>query len=172
MIPLANFIDAVNLRLGHAIAWLTALMVVLTFIVVVLRYALDAGAIALQESVTYLHALVIMLGIAHTLHVDAHVRVDILYSRMSERGRDIVNLLGHLLFLAPVSVLIIYTSLPYVADSWRVLEGSPEVGGIPAVFLLKTLLPVMGVLLLLQGVAESLRLCVRLMTPPNEPRGP
>ena len=163
MIALADLIDTINLRLGQAIAWLTAFMVALTLIVVVLRYALDAGAIALQESVTYLHALVIALGVAHTLHVDAHVRVDILYSRMSQQRRDLVNLLGHLMFLVPVSILIIATSLPYVADSWRVLEGSPEVGGIPAVFLLKTLIPVMGALLLLQGLADSLRLGVSLL---------
>jgi|TARA_B100000315_G_C14548845_1_gene574649 TRAP-type mannitol/chloroaromatic compound transport system permease small subunit len=156
-------IDAVNQGLGQGIAWLTAFMVALTLIVVVIRYAFDAGAIALQESVTYLHALVIMLGIPHTLKVDAHVRVDILYSRLRPAHRAAANLAGHTLFLAPVAVLVLYTSLPYVVDSWRVLEGSPEVGGIPAVFLLKTLIPVMAVLLLAQGIADSIRLTLGLV---------
>ena len=98
-----------------------------------------------------------MLGIPYALKAGAHVRVDVFYATRSARAKARIDLAGHLLFLFPLSVAIFLYSLGYVASAWRVLEGSPEVGGIPAVFLLKTLLPVMAVLLFLQGIAESLR---------------
>lgn len=138
-------------------AWLTLLMGAITFAVVLFRYGFNLGAIAAQESVIYLHATAFMLGIPYTLKQDEHVRVDVFYSRLSTVGRARVNLLGHCLLLGPTALALLWLSLPYVAASWRVFEGSSEVGGIPAVFLLKTLIPVMCVLLLLQGLAESLR---------------
>ena len=157
MSALTRLLDRMTEVLGRTIAWLTLIMVVATVIVVVLRYGFDSGAIALQESVTYLHACVFMLGIPYALKHGAHVRVDILYARLPDHRRTVVDLIGHLLFLIPVAILILVTSLDYVAGAWRVREGSPEVGGIPAVYLLKTLIPVMACLLLLQGVAEISR---------------
>lgn len=129
----------------------------ITFAIVVFRYGFDLGAIAAQESVLYLHAAVFMLGIPYTLKQDEHVRVDVLYSRLSTSGRARVNLIGHGLFLVPSALTLFCLSLPYTAASWRILEGSPEVGGIPAVYLLKSLIPMMCLLLLLQGLAEILR---------------
>ena len=140
---------------GRSIAWLTALMALITMAVVVLRYAFDQGAIVLQESVTYLHGVVFMLGIPYALKENAHVRVDLFYSRWSPRTQAAINLGGHLLFLIPVSLFILIYSWDYVAASWRIREGSPEVGGIPAVFLLKSLLPLMSAALLLQGVGDA-----------------
>ena len=133
-----------------------------TCVVVVLRYGFDTGAVALQESVLYLHAIAFMLGIAYTLKLDEHVRVDVLYSRLSPVGRARVDLAGHCLFLVPAALTIGITSLPYVAASWRILEGSAEVGGIPGLFVLKTLIPVMAFTLLLQGLAEIVRAVTRL----------
>ena len=150
-------IDRLIERIGRTIAWLTGLMGLVTVTVVVLRYGFDQGAIVLQEAVVYLHALCFMLGIAYTLKADEHVRVDVFYSRLGTRGRALVNLLGHLLFLAPTAGVIFAFSIDYVGASWRILEGSSEVGGIPAIFLLKTLIPVMAVLLFLQGIAEAAR---------------
>lgn len=140
------------------------LMVLGTVAVVVLRYALGIGAVQLQESVMYLHALAFLLGIPYALKEDAHVRVDVLRERLGERGRLWVELFGHGLFLVPVSAAVLWLSLPYVAASWRILERSPEVGGLPAVFLLKTLLPLLAVLLLLQGLAEMARCWLQLRT--------
>jgi TRAP-type mannitol/chloroaromatic compound transport system permease small subunit len=135
-------------------------MVALTVLVVTLRYAFNQGSILLQEAVMYLHALVFMLGIPYALKQNAHVRVDVLHGRLSDRGRAMVDLLGHLLFLVPVSLTIVVYSYGYVMNSWYILERSSEVGGIPGVFLLKTLIPLTALLLLLQGLAESLR-CLR-----------
>lgn len=139
-----------------------AAMVLATLVIVVLRYALSEGSIVLQESVLYLHGVAFMLGIPYALKEDAHVRVDLVYARLTPRGRAWVNLLGHLLFLVPVSLCLLWVSRGYVAASWRILERSPEVGGLPAVFLLKSLLPLMAGLLLLQGLAESIR-CVNTL---------
>lgn len=132
-------------------------MAAVTLTVVVLRYGLDAPSIALQEAVVYLHATAFMLGIAYTLKHDGHVRVDIFYARRSVRGRAWTDLAGHLLLLLPVTVTLCWLSLPYVGASWRILEGSSEVGGIPGIFLLKTLIPLMALLLLAQGLSRILR---------------
>jgi TRAP-type mannitol/chloroaromatic compound transport system permease small subunit len=104
-----------------------------------------------------MHGVVFMMGIPYALKENRHVRVDLIYARLSEHARTRINMIGHVLCLIPVCVLILYFAIPYVFASWRVLESSPEVGGIPAVFLLKTLIPIAAVALLLQGVAEIAR---------------
>jgi TRAP-type mannitol/chloroaromatic compound transport system permease small subunit len=128
-----------------------------TFIVVILRYLFNTGWIAMQESITYMHALVFMIGAAYTLKREGHVRIDIFYRNMSARKQAWVNLLGTLLLLIPMFVFMIWVSWDYVMNSWHNLEGSPEAGGIPAVFLLKTIILVMPVLMLLQGAGIIMR---------------
>ena len=154
---LYNKIQRINEWVGRGIAWLTLFMVLVTFLVVMLRYIFDLGWIAMQESVVYMHGVVFMLGAAYTLKHHAHVRVDIFYQRFSTRARAWVDLFGTLFLLVPVSLFIIWTSWDYVADSWRVVEGSREAGGLPGVFLLKSLIILMPVLMLLQGTALILR---------------
>ena len=148
-----RFVDAI----GRAAAWLNLGMVALTCVVVALRYVFDTGAIFLQESVVYLHGAALLAGLSYALKHDAHVRVDVLYSRFGPPARSRVNALGHALLLAPLAVAIIVLSWGYVADSWAVLEGSQEVDGVPAVFLLKTLIPLAAFLLLVQAGALLLR---------------
>lgn len=150
---LASFIDALNDHTGRAIAWLTLFMVIIQFGVVLLRYLFNTGWIAMQESILFMHALVFLLGAAYTLRHDGHVRVDIFYQNLSERGKAWVDLLGSLLLLLPVSLFIFIYSWEYVASSWQLLEGSREAGGLPGVFLLKTTLLLMPALLALQGIA-------------------
>jgi TRAP-type mannitol/chloroaromatic compound transport system permease small subunit len=153
---LALLLDRLAERTGRLLSWLTLAMVLVTFAVVVLRYGFDIGSIALQESVTYLHALLFMLCAAYTLKHDAHVRVDIFYQRATPLARAWIDLLGTLLLLFPVCIFIIYSSLDYVSASWRIHEGSREAGGLDGVFLLKTAIPVMATLMLLQGVSLAL----------------
>lgn len=150
---LVRWLEAISTWTGQLLSWLSLGMVVVTFLVVVLRYLFDLGWIAMQESVTYMHALLFMLGAAYTLRQDGHVRVDLFYQRLSRRGRAWVDLLGTLLLLGPVCLFIAWVGWRYVADSWSVFEGSREAGGIPAVYLLKTLILVMPGLLLLQALA-------------------
>ena len=147
---------------GRTVAWLTLVMMVVTCLVVVLRYLLNLGSIALQESVMYLHGIVFLLGIAYTLKQGAHVRVDIVYQKTSRKTRAIIDLIGTLLFLFPVTLFIGWSSIDYVLFSWNVHEGSAEPGGLPGVYLLKTLIPLMSITLLVQGAAELLR-CARII---------
>lgn len=159
---LLSGLDALAEWTGRAVSWLTLAMVAATVAVVVLRYAAGVGLIWLQESVNWMHALVFMLGAAYTLKADEHVRVDVFYRRMSERGRAIVDLAGTLLFLLPLCAFLIVESWPWVAASWRVAERSREAGGLPMLYLLKSLIPLMAALLALQGIAGGLRALLRL----------
>lgn len=140
--------------IGRSVAWLVLAMTVVTFLVVFLRYGLNMGSIAFQELVMYFHAAFFMLGLSYTLQQDKHVRVDILYSRMHPRNQCLVNLLGHCVFLIPLCVVILVYTTPYTLLSWRLFEGSTEVGGIPAIFVLKTLLPMAAICLLAQAVCD------------------
>lgn len=153
----ASALDRLNLAIGVGVAWLVPLMAISTAIIVVLRYGFGIGAIALQEAVIYMHSTVFMLGAAMALQRDEHVRVDIFYRNYTQRSKAWVNALGHIVFTLPVCLLIFSTSLGYVNESWSDLERSPEAGGIPAVFLLKTIIPVTAVLLGLQAIAEALK---------------
>ncbi|WOD08893.1 TRAP transporter small permease subunit [Marinomonas sp. GJ51-6] len=146
--------EAVSHYTGRCVAWLTLLMMLLTCLIVLLRYGFGIGSIALQESVLYLHALVFMLGAAYTLKDDEHVRVDVFYRDFSATKKAWVNILGGIFFLLPFTIYTMYLSLDYVSASWRVLETSPEPGGLPFVYLLKTLIPIMMVCLIIQGLAD------------------
>ena len=145
--------------IGRAVSWLTLLMVLLTFGIVVLRYGMNQGWIWLQESVTYLHAFVFMIAIAWTFQSDDHVRVDIFYRDRSARHQAWVNLLGTLIFLIPFSIFLIVVGWDYVAASWATKEGSREAGGLPLVYLLKSLILVMPALLLIQSYTV-VRTCI------------
>lgn len=146
--------DAINEAVGRFLAWFTVTMVVVTVAVVIMRYGFEFGRIWIQEIVMYLHAAVFMLGAAYTLQHRGHVRVDIFYQNFSLRRQALVDFLGTLLLLLPVAVFILTWSLGYVGHSWARLEQSPETGGLPLVFVLKTFIPLMAVLLLLQGLSE------------------
>lgn len=159
---LVSAIDTFTEWTGKIIAWLAAAMAVLTTVVVVMRYGFSTGSIAGQEAVTYLHATLFMLGAAYALKTDAHVRVDIFYRRFSPTAQAWVNALGGIVFLLPLCLLIMMISSDYVRQAWRIREISVDSGGIPAVFLLKSLIPAMALTLLLQGIAEILRNLARL----------
>ena len=120
----ARTLDGLNEWIGRAVSWLSLLMVLVTFAVVVLRYAFDTGWIAMQESVTYMHAVLFLAGAAYTLKHQGHVRVDVFYRRFSPRGRAWVDLFGGLLLLLPVCLFIFYMSWDYVVQSWALQEGS------------------------------------------------
>jgi len=157
MTRLAKFIDNLNFYLGKSLSWLTLLMVLLTFAIVVLRYVFSWGSIGLQEAVMYMHALVFMLGASYALQADAHVRVDVFYRDMTSRKKAWVNLLGTLLLLLPVCSFLVWVSFDYVARAWDLKEVSAESGGLPLVYILKTFIPLMGILLLLQGISTIIK---------------
>ena len=160
---LAEVFDGFCELTGSAISWLSLAMVLVTFVIVVLRYAFDLGWIWLQESVTYMHAALFLVGAAYTLKHGGHVRVDIFYRRCSPRTRAWIDLGGSLLLLLPMCLFIFIVSWDYVAQSWALYEGSREAGGLDGVFLLKSLILVMAGLLLLQGVAIAIRQLLLLL---------
>lgn len=153
----ASKLDCIAQFSGKISAWLCIAMALAMGAVVIMRYLLDAGSVALQELVTYLHAGIFMLGAALTLQRGGHVRVDIFYRRFSRRTRAWIDSVGAIVFLMPMCVFIAWVSWNYVLRSWAVAETSSDPGGLPAVFLLKSLIPLMAASLLVQGLAEILR---------------
>jgi len=158
-----TFNDRLQAALSSLLGAMLLLMACFTMLVVTLRYGFNLGTVALQEAIIYLHATVFLLGAGVALERDAHVRVDIFYQRFSHRNRDWVNAIGVITFLLPVSIMIGLSSLGYVSESWAIKEVSPESGGIPAVYLLKTVIPVSMVTLTLQGISLLISSADRLV---------
>ena len=156
-LALANGIDRLNGAIGRAAAWAALFVVLVQFLVVVLRYAFGFGSIWLSESIMYGHAVLFMLAAAWTLQIGGHVRVDVFYADAAPRTKAWVDLGGALLLLLPFMLVLIGFAWPYVARSWTILERSRETSGIPAVFLLKTLIPLFALTMALQGVAQAIR---------------
>jgi TRAP-type mannitol/chloroaromatic compound transport system permease small subunit len=159
-----NFLTAYVARMdrwsdaiGRAISWLTLAMVLVTFAVVILRYVFSIGWVWLQESYVWMHAVVFMVGAGYTLLEDAHVRVDIFYRPAGVRYKALVNLLGGIFLLLPMLFLVAFVAWGYVADSWLRLEESREAGGLPGLFLLKSVILAFCLLLGAQGLALAAR---------------
>ena len=154
-----GLIDRISVFSGKATAWLTFFMVIITFIVVVMRYVFDAGLIWLQESVIWMHAVVFMVGAAYTLQQEEHVRVDIFYRTMSAGRRAWVDAIGVIIFLWPLCLFLGWKSFDFVAASWGLREASRESGGLPypLIPLLKSVLLLMPVAVAMQGFALLLR---------------
>lgn len=164
MEKLADGLDRINRMVGWAARWLALAMVLVQFTIVVLRYVYGMSWIALNESVLYMHATLFMLGAGYTLLIDDHVRVDIFQARAGKRGKALIDAVGHVVLLIPSILVLLYWSWPSVRNAWAIHEGAISVGGIPAVFLLKTLIPVFCVLLVIQSLACLLRKIVILRT--------
>ena len=150
-----SLLDGISSITGKAAAWLTLLMVVVTFVVVIMRYVFDSGFIWVQESVVWMHAVVFMLGAAYTLRAEEHVRVDIFYRTMSARRRAWVDLIGVIVFLLPLCAFLAWASFDFVTQSWSIGESSRESGGLPYPFvpLLKSVLLLMPLAVSLQGLS-------------------
>lgn len=154
---LIGFFEGTTEAVGRLVGWFTLGMVLMTLAVVVLRYAFSTGATALQETALYLHGAVFTLAAGFTLKRDAHVRVDVFYRQCSERTRHWIDFVGCLLFLFPLSLAIGLYSFDYVMNAWRIHESSAEAGGLPWVYLQKSLLLGLCASLVLQGLCELYR---------------
>ena len=144
--------DSLIERLGNVLNLLMIALVCVVIIVVIGRYFFDIGSIALQELTTYLHATIFMLGVSYTLKHDGHVRVDIFYRNFSEKKQALVNVIGGLMFIFPMSIFIGWSSWDYVLASWSIMETSTENNGLPLIYLLKTVMLIMPFLLAIQGL--------------------
>ena len=160
---LVHYIDTFTEHSGRLLAWLVVIMALLTTVIVIMRYGFNIGSMMGQEAVIYMHGSLFMLGSAYALKSGAHVRVDIFYRNFSPRAQAWVNSLGGIVFLMPLCAFIGFSSWNYVSESWIVRETSSQPGGIPAVYLLKSIIPLMAFNLFLQGLAETLRSAISLV---------
>lgn len=160
---LADLIDGTNEWVGRAVSWVTTGLVAVVFIDVVMRYLFNTSFVFTQELEWHLFGFIFLFGAGYTLKHDGHVRVDIIYQRLSTRARAWINLLGCIIFLFPGCLLIIITSIPFVDASFAVFEDSPDPGGIPARFILKACIPAGFVLFLMQGISMFIRSLLTLV---------
>jgi TRAP-type mannitol/chloroaromatic compound transport system permease small subunit len=166
-----DWLDGCNRKLGRLAAWLVLGVVMTAFGVVLLRYGLGWGRIWLQEAYLWMHAAVFTLGAAYTLAEDGHVRIDLVYAQRGPRYRAVVNLGGALILLVPFTIVLLWTAVPYVRQSWIIGETSREAGGLPALYLLKSLMLIFAVTLLIQAAVLAFRSFVILADPAAERNG-
>ena len=156
-------IDSVNEAVGRMVSWVSLLLVLVVFVDVFMRYLFRTSFVFVQEMEWHLFAFIFLIGAGYTLLHDGHVRVDIIYQRLSLKGRAWVNLLGVIFFLIPGCWLVISTSWHFVSNSFSMLEGSPDPGGIPYRFIVKGTMTVGYALLLLQGLSMGLHALLQVL---------
>lgn len=165
---IADVIDRLNERVGRAVSWLTSILVLLVMGDVVSRYLFNTSKAWTIEMEWHLFALIFLLGAGYAFKHDRHVRVDLFYTRFSERDRALVNFVGGLIFLVPWCLLVIYSAWGYAMQSYRIGEGSPDPGGLPAFYVIKFSMVLGVALLLLQGIANIIRSYLELQHPSSE----
>lgn len=152
-----NIVERISEKIGAITSWLAIILVIVVCYDVVARYLFNTSSVAIQELEWHIFAVLFLLGATYTLKHDKHVRVDIFYSRMSIKNKAWINLLGVLFFLIPFCSIVFVTSLGFVANSFNVLESSPDPGGLPARYMLKAVLPLSFLFLLAQGIAIAIK---------------
>jgi TRAP-type mannitol/chloroaromatic compound transport system permease small subunit len=165
---LLKFIDQMSEYVGKATSWLAIILVLIVCYDVVTRYIFNISSVAVQELEWHIFAVMFLLGATYTLKNDNHVRVDIFYSRLTPKNKAIVNLVGVFVFLVPFCIIILITSFYFVLNSFNVLESSPDPGGLPARYILKSILPISFFLLLLQGISLGLKSSIEIFSAERE----
>ena len=160
---ITRLIDKMNEWVGSGVAWVTLGLVLVVFVDVVMRYLLNKSFVFTQELEWHLFGFIFLIGAGYTLLHDGHVRVDIIYQRLGIKGRAWTNLVGVVLFLIPGCIMVISTSWQFAANSFSMMEGSPDPGGIPFRFIIKGCIPVGFTLLLLQGVSLGLHSFMQIL---------
>ena len=173
LLGLSALIDRVNSAIGRLVRWLALAMVLVGSANAIFRYlgrftGVDLSSNGYLEAQWYLFSLVFLLAASYTLRSDSHVRVDVLYSRLSKKGKAWINLAGGVLFLVPFCVLMIWVSWSWVGNSWEVMEVSPDPGGLPR-YPLKTVIPITFVLLIFQGFSEIIKSLATIRGTENGP---
>lgn len=161
MKKISHIIDLFNEKIGILTSYLAIPLILITFFVAFMRYALDFGSIAIQEITIYLHALIFTVGASYTLKNNMHVRIDIFYNKFSDNLKKNINLFGTIFFLLPSCILIFITSFNYVISSIMLLESSKEAGGLPILYILKSYILLMVFTLFLQAISEIIKNCRR-----------
>jgi TRAP-type mannitol/chloroaromatic compound transport system permease small subunit len=170
LIAACNKIDRVNEYVGRVVSWATLLLVVVTFTDVVMRYFFNTSYVFTQELEWHIFAFIFLMGAGYTLKKDGHVRVEVFYGRLGDKGKAWVNLIGVIFFLIPSCTLFIKTGIPFVAKSFSIMEGSPDPGGIPYRFILKGCIPAGYTLILLQGISLGISSLLGILGPNRKAR--
>lgn len=157
MLRIMGVLDSINRTVGRGVAWVSFLMVAVVTVDVVMRYLFRTSFVFVQELEWHLFGVLFLVGAGYTLLHDDHVRVDVFYQRFSPKTQAWINLLGTLFFLLPGCYLVVVTSWQFVMNSWAVREASPDPGGIPARYILKSAIPIGFSLIALQGVSLGLK---------------
>lgn len=157
MASIMRTINALNREMGRVFSWLALAIVMVCFAVVVERYLFNNTRLWAQDLYVWLNGFMFTAVAGFALMRDDHVRVDIFYRPGTIRHKAICDAIGVLLFLFPFMFVVIYYGLPFVQRSWRILENSANIGGMPGLYVLKTFIVVFGVLMILQGIAMLIR---------------
>ncbi len=161
LLKIATLIDAFNRRIGQLMFALVLIMILVGVYNATVRYlggflGSNLSSNAYLELQWYMFGTIFMLGAAYTLQKDGHVRVDVLHSRLSPKAKAWVDLIGILVFMIPFCALVFWLSLPWVLNSWHLLEMSSDPGGLPR-YPIKTVVPLAFILLLLQGLSQLIK---------------
>lgn len=165
---IAAIIDNLSDKIGYLVGWLTTLMVLVVFYDTVMRYVFNKGNVALQELEWHLFAVVFLIGAAYTLKEGGHVRVDIIFINLSEKTKAWIDFSGTLIFLIPFCIMVILSTKGFIVNSWNVREISPDPGGLPARYILKTMIPLGFSLLLVQGLSQVFKNLMIILGYPQE----
>ena len=157
LLKLETLFDRFSDAMGWIAGILNLLMLVNVFYDATMRYFFSTGSIALQEMEWHLFSMVFLFGMAYGLKEDSHVRVDVLYDRFSPRWKAIVNIGGTVLFLLPLSVLIVEGSVWYVQEAYNSGEVSGDPGGLPYRWLIKLAIPVSFIFLIVSATGFVIR---------------
>lgn len=160
-------LDRIETSLGYALSLVVWIMAIALTVVVILRYGFGIGATSLSELSTYALVTICMLGMSQTYALDRQVRLDVFYSQMRPLHKDYVNVIGNVLLLLPLCIFFIAYCFEYVSRSWQLLEGSSEAAGLPALYLIKTLLLIGPALLLMRTLLQSIALLQKILLPRN-----
>lgn len=150
-------IDKLTDNIANGLLYILIALILLVFSTVFFRYVFNMSYIIIQEIIMYLHALIFMFGISYALKENSHVKIDVLYNTLNKRTQRVISIAGLVSFILPTALFIIYISIDMVTQSWMILEGSSEAGGLNLVFILKSLIPISGVLIFLQGISELIK---------------
>ena len=152
-----KLIDKLTDNIASGLLYILIALILLVFSTVFFRYVFNMSYIIIQEIIMYLHALIFMFGISYALKENSHVKIDVLYNTLNKRTQRVISIAGLVSFILPTALFIIYISINMVIQSWVILEGSSEAGGLNLVFILKSLIPISGVLIFLQGISELIK---------------
>lgn len=158
-----RIVDWINEKTGIFAAWLTTLLVINVFYDTIMRYVFNKGSIGLQELEWHIFSVIFLVGAAYTLKHGGHVRVDIIYTKMSSRTKAWIDLLGTFILLVPFCLIVIFATKMFVLNSWAVREMSPDPGGLPARYIIKAIIPAGFFLLLLQGISQAFKSLLYLL---------